>query len=199
MLEDPPPLMQLPPSLTARDRRRFLNMHVEGNANQDSRDTCNILYLATVMTGWSWVIPRALTCCLNEFIIFQDIAAVIWYPGYTKNTFCWAWGKLSFRESRLHPAVIEGIFRAGGGCNSNPLLTSPPHPSSLFALLILFTGTIEISHVIELPQARPVFSSGVELVWVGTCSWEFGKIRWEFEVYLVSSACRNQHMISQRL
>lgn len=53
MLEDPPPLVQLSPSLTARDGMRFLNTHVEGNANQDSRDACNILYLAAVMTGWS--------------------------------------------------------------------------------------------------------------------------------------------------
>lgn len=49
----PPPLAQLSPSLTARDGLRFLNMHVEGNANHDSRDPCNILYLAAVMTGWS--------------------------------------------------------------------------------------------------------------------------------------------------
>lgn len=141
MLEDPPPLMQLPPSLTARDRRRFLNMHVEGNANQDSRDTCNILYLATVMTGWSWVIPSALTCCLNEFIIFQDIAAVIWYPGYTKNTFCWAWGKLSFRESRLHPAVIEGIF-SNSGLEEAAVLTPflPLRPTPLPCLHCSFSS-----------------------------------------------------------
>lgn len=157
--------MQLSPSLTAWDGMRFLNMHVEENANQGSQGTCNILYLAAVMTGWSWLIPRVLTCCLNEFIIFQDTGAVIWYPGYTKNIFSWTWWKLSFKERWLHSAVIQDIFSNSGLGEAVvlTLLSSPPHPSSLFVFFTL-SGTMEIPHVIGWPQARPVLASRVELV-----------------------------------
>lgn len=197
MLEDPPPPppAQLSPSLTARDGMRFLNMHVEGNANQDSRDTCNILYLAAVMTGWSWVIPRALTCCLNEFIIFQDIG-VSGTQDILKILSVGVEGScLSRRAGCIQ--LSQRVFSVTQGWRRP--LSSPPHPSSLLALFILSTGTTEISHVIGLPQARPALSSGVEFVWVGVCSWGFGKIKWDFKVYFVSSVYRNQHVISQRL